>query len=207
MFWVVQNRIAFVPTPTLTATPEPAFTPTPNVPETLVMEDLLTQVAFTAAQATLAFQTVGNSQTATAVAIAQANGQPNSPLEQPTNAIFVPNVSSGGDPSNPGVPVDAAQLTATAEANSVFVPNVPGPQATDTPVPPTPTNISGVDPLATATETTTPEPSPTETVTTVPATDTADRNANDCLCDQQPKWTGWRGKHRSIRASVRSTHQ
>ncbi|MFN8441217.1 MAG: PQQ-binding-like beta-propeller repeat protein [Caldilineaceae bacterium] len=170
MFWVVQNRIAFVPTPTLTATPEPAFTPTPNVPATLVMEDMLTQVAYTSAQATLAFQTVGSVQTATAIAIAQANGQPNSPLGEPTSVVFVPNISSNGNEQS----ADAAQLTATAMAtNSVFVPNISAPQATDTPVPPTPTNLPGVLPVETVTDTLTPTLFPTETATVVSATDTA----------------------------------
>lgn len=175
MFWVVQNRIAFVPTPTLTATPEPASTPTPNVPATLVMEDMLTQVAYTAAQATLAFQTVGSGQTATAIAIAQANGQPNSPLGESTSAVFVPNVSGGsGEPVNPGDPADAAQLTATAMVtNPVFVPNISGVPATDTPVPPTPTNLPGVIPVETVTEIPTSSIPPTETATFIPATDTA----------------------------------
>ena len=163
-FWIMRSQSAFGPTPTPTATQEPIATETPNVPATVAMEDMLTQVAYTAAQATFAFQALGANQTATAQALIAA-AQPQSPLAAETNVVLLPSISAGGEqPANPA----GEQPTSVAMLPIISAPQGESPLAT-----PTETLLPGITVVETPTETPTLLPTETPTFTPEPPTATA----------------------------------
>lgn len=167
-FWIIRSQGTFGPTPTPTATQEPIATETPNVPATVAMEDMLTQVAYTAAQATLAFQALGVNQTATAEALLAA-AQPQSPLAAETNVVLLPSISAGGEqPTDPAAQPAGEQPTSVAMLPIISAPQGESPLAT-----PTETLLPGITVVETPTETPTLLPTETPTFTPEPPTATA----------------------------------
>jgi len=158
LFWLVQNRGLFGPTPTPTATGAPLATPTPDFRATRVQEDRQTQVAYQ--QSESGTPTVADNQsflpqvsagaTLTPTPIAGAGANP-SPVPAATstamNTTKLPIVIS-----NPSSPLPVA------------TPSPISPVATPTPLPPVATPSPVVDNTAIPLPTATPLPSPTATL-------------------------------------------
>ncbi len=119
MLWLTQGRPLFVPTPTPTATVTARATATPDFRATRVMEDMLTQVAYSA--------TVIQRQ----IAMGTLEPLPVLTTNTPAN-IFVPSIRDGETPA-------AVAFTPTATPNTISLPFSPNsPLPTPTPlVPPT----------------------------------------------------------------------
>ncbi len=184
MLWAVRTEIAFGPTPTPTATSDPTSTSTPDFRATHISEDMLTQVAYAAAQATLAAGVLGPV-SPIAVVMPTSDTLTTPASESTGSTVMLPSISSGGvdsplplpvdDASNPGL-VQTATSVALLPIVSAPGENTPVPQS-DSPLPlpntplPTPTTPPGVIVVVSPTTTDTPSPiplPPTATFTPAP---------------------------------------
>jgi len=149
MLWLTQGRPLFVPTPTPTATEAARATATPDFRATRIMEDMLTQVAYSA--------TVIQRQ----IAMGTLDPLPMPATNTPAN-IFVPAVRDGETPV-------VVALAPTATPNTISLPVFPN-SPLPTPPPPAPPTATLELPTATvAIENTVP---PTATFTPQPPTQT-----------------------------------
>jgi len=154
MLWLTQGRPLFVPTPTPTATGAPFATATPDFRATRVMEDMLTQVAYSA--------TVIQRQTTSGTLEPLIVPATNTPA-----SIFAPDVRGGETPTAVAAsPLDnstAIALAPTANSNTIYGVPVYADSPLPTPVPVVPPTATLEPPTPTAVVEITVAPTPTFT--------------------------------------------